>query len=561
MTSSTHFHLSSAQQFAQSLVELYNKKEVKKELDIYMDRTSGLSFPDWCLKSIIDGHQFTFDRREYLIEPYNDDHPWQVTQKATQLGETIRAMLRAVYGMLVKGQRSVLYYFPTDTDVTRFSKGRAKPFITENPHISKHINKTDEVHLKQFGNCLWYLLGMGTALSVKSIPGNAIYLDEFDEANQDAFEMVLERLGGQMDEDEISVHLFSNPTLPDFGVSREFEFTDQKYFMLVCPSCGHYNCLEDMFMDWINEDIHADPPLIALPTGETIRVCGKCQGKLDPAKGEWVKKKPSITDKRGYHYTQLWSQTQWHSPENILSKYYNALAKGNLQTFINQTIGFGYVEAENRLSAEEVLELCGTKGIVSSDDGPCFMGVDQNKGIHVVIGKKCEGKAGKIVHLEVYKDFEELDSLMQNFHVSRCVIDALPETRNARTFAERFPGRVYMNYYNVHQKGDYAWNEREYIVKCNRTESLDASHAEIRLGNIILPKRCDITKTFADHLHNVAKKLVEEEEIDPITRLKRKTGSKRYTYVKLGEDHFRHAYNYECMARQSGSNLLFPGWA
>jgi hypothetical protein len=46
----------------------------------------------------------------------------------------------------------------------------------------------------------------------------------------------------------------------------------------------------------------------------------------------------------------------------------------------------------------------------------------------------------------------------------------------------------------------------------------------------------------------VAKKLEEDDE----------TGSKRYVYVKLGPDHFRHAYNYEAMARQNCPVLLFP---
>ena len=66
--------------------------------------------------------------------------------------------------------------------------------------------------------------------------------------------------------------------------------------------------------------------------------------------------------------------------------------------------------------------------------------------------------------------------------------------------------------------------------------------------NLILPKNCGITKEFAKHLHNVAKKLEENEE----------TGSKRYIYVKLGADHFRHAFNYEAMARQNMPNKLFP---
>jgi hypothetical protein len=178
------------------------------------------------------------------------------------------------------------------------------------------------------------------------------------------------------------------------------------------------------------------------------------------------------------------------------------------------------------------------------------MGVDQGKDLHVVVGKRHPQKAGKIVHLGVYKDWEELDRLMRNFKVSRCVVDALPETRNARAFAERHRGKVYLCFYQEHRKGQYAWNEKDLTVSCNRTESLDASHNEVLNGQLVLPKECEIVREFAKHLHNVAKKLEEDEE----------TGSKRYVYVKLGSDHFRHAFNYEAIARQNSPNLLFPGF-
>jgi hypothetical protein len=56
------------------------------------------------------------------------------------------------------------------------------------------------------------------------------------------------------------------------------------------------------------------------------------------------------------------------------------------------------------------LSLCGHEGISSEDSGPCSMGVDQGKELHVVIGKRWYNK-GKIVHLGVYKDWEELDRL------------------------------------------------------------------------------------------------------------------------------------------------------
>ena len=69
-------------------------------------------------------------------------------------------------------------------------------------------------------------------------------------------------------------------------------------------------------------------------------------------------------------------------------------------------------------------------------------------------------------------------------------------------------------------------------------------------GQIVLPRECDLLREFARHCHNVAKKLEEDED----------TGSKRYVYVRLGDDHFRHAFNYEAMARQNAPRLLFPGF-
>jgi hypothetical protein len=68
--------------------------------------------------------------------------------------------------------------------------------------------------------------------------------------------------------------------------------------------------------------------------------------------------------------------------------------------------------------------------------------------------------------------------------------------------------------------------------------------------SIVLPKECEIVREFAGHLHNVAKKLEENEE----------TGSKKYVYVKLGQDHFRHAFNYEAMARGYGAGSVFASY-
>lgn len=480
------------------------------------------SFHKWVQDTILDGKPFTFERHEYLIEPYKDDHPDQTEMKATQLGLTSKAMLKAVYGARYGSYRGIMYLFPSKSDVTDFSKGRVSPLIEDNPDsIGKWIQNTDSANIKKIWKAFLYLRGMKSRVGLKSVPVDFIIFDELDEAPPNAIDMAMERMAHS----EIKrVLKLSNPTLPDYGIDKAFQETDQKYWLLKCK-CGEYTCLEDTFPDCLLET-----------KNKVIRACQKCKSEINPSIGQWVAKHPSVTDKRGRHYSQLFSH--FVDPAEILHQFRTT---NNLTDFYNLKIGNAYVEATNRLSIQEVLALCGSEGIASQDKGPCFMGVDQGKDLHVVIGKRHLQKAGNIIHLGVYKDWEELDRLMKAFNISRCVVDALPETRNARAFAGRHPGKVFLNYYNIHQKGAYAWNEQALTVSCNRTESLDASHNEIQNTEIVLPRECDIVREFANHLHNTAKRLEEDEE----------TGSKRYIYVKLGPDHFRHAFNYETMAREA----------
>ncbi len=81
-------------------------------------------FHEWVKNIILDGKPFTYERHEYLIEPYKDDHPDQAEIKATQLGLTSKAMLKAVYGARYGDYRGIMYLFPSKSDVTDFSKGR-----------------------------------------------------------------------------------------------------------------------------------------------------------------------------------------------------------------------------------------------------------------------------------------------------------------------------------------------------------------------------------------------------------------------------------------------------
>lgn len=483
---------------------------------------------------------------EFQVRPMSVRPRIKVVRKARQFTFTESEVIGTLHGMIHRNYSVGVYYlFPNKDKVADFSRVRFKSLIKLNPSlIGAHVRDTDSVTLKQIGDAFLYfksgrlaqdIHGMKTSASLKGDPIDHAVYDELDEMYP--CEDVDSYVDSGMSHSKVGTkHYLANPTFPDYGISAKFDMSDQEYWHLKCPACNAWTCMDDA------DD---DDPLIHFherKDGTAFRACHKCGKEVSPRIGEWVAKRPSITDVLGF--TIGHPSANWIDPTSLLQEWRTTKDRAN---FIRLKFGRGYIEAENRLSVEQVLELCGDHGIASSDMGPCSMGVDQGKGLHVVIGNP----DGAILHINEYRDWEELDPLMTMFHVQRCVVDALPETRNARSFSGRFPGKVFLNYYNEHQKGSYAWNERDMIVSSNRTESLDSSHAQVRDKVICLPRQSDIVRTFAAHMHNVAKKLEEDEE----------TGSKRYVYVKLGTDHYRHAFNYECMARQNMPDLLFPEFA
>lgn len=492
---------------------------------------------------------FSLDGHQFQIRPMTVQPPIKVIRKATQMAFTESEVLNVLHSM-IHGlyPQGVLYLFPSQDEVTDFSASRFGPLIKDNPYaIGAYVRDTNRANLKRIGRGHLYFrsgrLGakiqgsMKTSSKLKSVPADHAVHDEYDEMTQSIDEFV----DGRLAKSKIkSKSYLANPTLPDYGTDKKFQLSDQEYWILKCRACGAYTNLDEegAFPDCLHE----------LKDGTVIRACKKCGRPLDPRNGEWVPMRPSITDILGFTISHL--NAPWIDPASILKKYRDP--NTNIGNFTRLVLGKAYVEAQNRLTIEQIVNCCSSYGIASGDPGPCFMGVDQG-GIdkdllHIVIGKKDDSFSGRIVHISIEKGWSELDRLMKSFHVVRCVIDALPETDEARKFAKRFPGKVFLSYYNEHQKGAYKWNEEEYTVTSNRTESLDSSHKELQDGELLLPKNCDIVKEYANHCHNVAKKLEEDEE----------TGSKRYVYVKLGPDHFRHAQNYEAMARQGMPNLLFP---
>ena len=504
----------------------------------------------WSGIQLQKGH-FTLGGFEWLPGILRTDKRDRCYKKASQMAGTEGFVIDSLHGCITKKYPlGVLYLFPSKDSVTDFSASRFKPLIGSNYEtVGKHVLDTDRANLKRIGNGFLYFRSGSLSTQIQGshktskmlvgIPVDFVVYDEWDLMSPAARDLAKKR----MEQSNVQAEAFlSNPTLPDYGIETVYADSDQSVWMIKCDKCGKYTCLE----------LEYEEALHKMSNGKVIRLCNRCRDReIYPRNGRWEARAPQ-KEMAGFRISHLCNyKTSFRNgtdPGYILDMIENPPKESHKVThFWNMDMGMGYASVRDRLTYQQVLDLCSDNEIANKDSGPCSMGVDQGNDIHVVIGIAAPNHAGKIVHIQSYKDWPELDPLMKRFKVSRCVVDALPETRNARAFAKRFPGKVYLNYYNEHQKGGYSWNEKDTIVSCNRTESLDNSHREIMDEDLTLPKQCEATEEFAKHMSNVAKRLEEDPE----------TGSKRYVYVKLGPDHYRHAFSYEVMARQNMPNLSF----
>jgi hypothetical protein len=239
----------------------------------------------------------------------------------------------------------------------------------------------------------------------------------------------------------------------------------------------------------------------------------------------------------GYRISQLFSSKI--DPGEILREYRRTY---NPERFYTLKIGIPWADVTNKLSTHQVLALCGDNGILDRSYQYCTMGVDTGRELHVVISRRIDLKQietkREIVYIGTAQSYEELDSLMERFKVSTCVIDAMPEIHATRQFAERHRESVWLCYFIENQKGSAKWDRDQHIVQVNRTEALDSAKRGIRDGEVVLPRRIPLVETFAEHLASDAKKLIEDDE----------TGAKSYRYVRTGTNHYSLAFTYDWLA-------------
>ena len=510
---------------------------------------------------LLDGKQWQVASRKWMIEPYKAVNPYQIEKspigqarimaltKSTQAGISTMAITKALHFMTHWPVR-VGYMLPRSKDLNDFASTRFDPIVANSEFLRSRKNPyPDNNSTKAFGQS--YLFFMEGTVEPRSMPMDALYLDEVDLCNPDHVGTAINRLDASAWK---LVTYLSTPTLPNFGIDAIYESSDQREWMVPCPHCGNRQV-----MDW---DKHLR---LRGPASEPEAVwyaCEKCDKEItvaDMQLGAWIAMFPSRSnDIIGYHISQIYTTDAW-----MLYKHFRD-PNQTIAEFYRKRLGRPYTMVGGSIEREDFLMHCFSEPYEpeSQNDGMStyYMGVNQGNQLQLVIAKiPPEKRFPKVVHIELVpfeEGFERVAKLMNIFKIKRAVIDGNPNMHSVKKLMEQFPGRVLMAIYNEQRERFVVkFNEKRVplSVTIDRTQGFDDLVAAIRKGWLALPgtppRLSPMVEVFIDQMTSIKRDLE-----------KRKTPSGEIevaVWRKLRADHLAHASVYLKIAIDTAAGRKF----
>ncbi len=523
----------------------------------------------WAEKRRIMGAPFpgpySFRTHPWCRELHDSTASWNVSMKSAQAGFTECAINIALFTIDVL-KKNVLYVLPTLGDASDFSRSRFNPALRMSPYLKNVFTETNSVQLKMANNVALYIRGSRGDSNLKSIPVAVLLLDELDEMDQSQIELALQRLRGQP---EKRVWFISTPTIPGHGVSLEFSKSTQEDFRFKCPGCGKMD--QFIFPESIKicGDDFNDPKCY-----DSYLQCTMCKYRYR----EWTDKngilkqddklqmlcntgiwEPTVTecdpDRRGFKISQLYSYTV--SASEIVIDYFKGQQNSYaLQEFHKSVLGEPFVGEKSQVNDEMLLAAikpykCKQFSVQPGEKRMITLGIDQGKWSYYTVSEWFYERPSYDINtharcrvLDAGRYFEDdweviPDRLMQEWQIRACMIDADPNMQEARRFARRFPGFVWLNRYRAGKTGKEMAIEddgsKAPIATVDRTNWFDISLGRFYAKTIELPH--DLPRGYGEHIKNLVRLYEEDTHGNPIA-----------VYRNYGPDHYGHSLNYAEMA-------------
>ena len=468
---------------------------------------------------VIDNHiknekgiELEFKNHKFLRAIYDDLTPIQTVRKASQIGFSVMEMLKTMNLARYRGW-NIIYTLPTFGDVNELVGSKTNALISMNPLLQQWTKDKDSITQKKVGNGFVYYRGTFSSKSEREkmesgvgimLSADVICADECDRSDQEILVQYESRLanseyGGRW--------YFSNPTHPHTLSQKLYSQSDQKHWFIKCEHCNHWQYLDF----WEN-----------IKNGKYV--CQKCQGELSDEtrrNGQWIKKYKR--DISGYWINHL--MCSWIPASKIEEEYQNK----SKQYFYNFVLGLPYIGSDVVISKDIILRNIDlTKPNFQQRN---VMGVDQGLKKHYVIGNQ-QG----IFKIGCVEDWADIEKLIKIYDIGSAVFDALPDLTEPRKLRNKYPGKIWLNYYKQEVKrADFIkWDIKTNTVYSDRTKIIQQNIDDLVEGKTRFQMKPEELADFIRHWEQIYK-IVEKDNM----------GIERDFWETSGsEDHYVHATNY-----------------
>ncbi len=397
------------------------------------------------------GLPIEFKDRRFLLDIYKDMSQFQVVLKAPQIGMTTLMVIKSLWVAKNQG-KDIIYTLPTQSDVQDMASGKINRIVAQNQVFRDWVKDHDSVESKQVGDNTIYYRGTWTSKAAMMVASQLNIHDEVDASKPDVIEQYETRLQANANG---SRWYFSHPSLPDYGVDKYWQLSDQKHWFITCPHCEALQ-----YLSWPE----------SIDKNKRCYQCKECHVELSDdvrRQGNWYPKfKGRLFS--GYWVSQL--MCPWISAEKILTDF----AEKTPEYFWNYVLGLPYSGGDSKLTQMHLFQnLTGHQDVAEKDER-VIIGIDTGLRLDYVIGNE---RLGLFFQGEA-TDYAPLNNAMQRWPLAIAVIDAGGDFIGAQKFFEQWPGRVFKAYAGEDRKTNkiFRWGEGDdqgqVLYDLNRTWQL-----------------------------------------------------------------------------------------
>jgi hypothetical protein len=461
-----------------------------------------MTFRQWCDRLAdeglkVDGKPFRLDNRRslwaiYDAIPSTPEAAYQqmmVIQKAAQMGLTVWEMLACIYMARKFSPATCGFYLPDMPLAGYVSRERWLPVVRSIPNLYRELTIDEgpagksrskgegNVLTRRIGDAVFLFLWTSGKVTTESYPMDVLAFDEVQGMQVDDIDRTRERLSASNIRYTMAV---STAKWPNADINWFFKLGTQREFHTRCPNCGEHMVLSSLWPDCVAFDRDADR--------YRYRCAANCEAWIDDTQeGEWKATVPAAKIE-SWHLSQILSPTI--SADEMMESWSRAATSDQKQNFYNRKLGMPYADPTQIPVTLEHLNQCVAEGARAGVEWldratGTYMGIDQMGQFNVAIIKaRLPDGRQAVVHVEaIYNDdpFERCSGLMERYGVSVCVVESLPNYNDAKRFAGRHKGRVFLAHYTNLADDMLAWGDAVVTKADRRTRDEDRDRYTVAL--------------------------------------------------------------------------------